>query len=374
MSDILDYISWRGDLSFLNSPINEVDALILSQLSYLNFKEIVPENFDSTGLTLAECSERFFNSADYESRSNVGMLINKKTIDLLKACGNSVRFGGLELLGYVERIDYHNEEQFCAVTFKFNAKGNDGWHFVAYRGTDDTIVGWKEDFNLGYMETVPAQRDSVEYLEKVFENCKGRLIVGGHSKGGNLALYAGSNVNDKIKKRIVWIFNNDGPGFSKSFFSSDGYKAIKEKERSFVPRLSVIGMLFCHSDVFTTVQCDEKGMLIQHDPFTWHVLGNSFVTCEQTGRRSHIVDKAVNEWFDDMTKEEREAFVETIFTVLNDTDAKTNSELSSNLLDSVGKILKATSKLSADKKNAVGKNVYQLLKAFVDEAFSSNHI
>ncbi len=372
MADILDYVAWRGDLDFIQSPLNEVDALIFSQLSYLNFKGIVKDSFDFDRITLADCCEKFFNSDDYESRSNVGMLINRKTLDLLKACGNSRRFGLVRVCGFVEKIDYENEEQFSAVTFTFRAKGSKSWNFIAYRGTDDTIVGWKEDFNLGYMETVPAQKDAVIYLETVAKYCKGRLVSGGHSKGGNLALYAGANVCDKVKKRLVWIFNNDGPGFRKEFFESDNYKSISQKERSFVPQLSVIGMLFSHSDCLTTVESGEKNMLMQHDPFSWHVLGTSFVTCTQTGRESRLVDKAVNEWVSELSMEEREMFVETIFTVLSDSKARTNSELSENLFESVARMLKSASKLSPNTKNAVSKTVHLLVKSLIDANFSTN--
>ncbi|MCR5762092.1 MAG: DUF2974 domain-containing protein [Treponema sp.] len=371
MADILDYVAWRGDLDFFQSPLNEVDALIFSQLSYLNYKGIVGESFDSEKITLSECCKKFFSSGDYEKRSNVGMLINKKTVDLLKACGQSRRFGNLEVRNFLEIIDYENEEQFSALTFTFPA-GSNTWNFIAFRGTDDTIVGWKEDFNLGYMDTVPAQKDAVNYLESIASHIKGHLVIGGHSKGGNLALYAGSSVSNKIKKRIIWIFNNDGPGFRKDFFDSDNYKSIAEKERSFVPRLSVIGMLFSHSDNLTTVESGEKNMLMQHDPFSWHVLGTAFVTCNQTGRESRLVDKAVNEWVSELSQEEREMFVETIFTVLNDSKARTNSELSSNLFESVGRMLMSASRLSPKTKNAVSKTVHLLVKSLIEANFSTN--
>ena len=372
MADILDYIAWRGDLDFSQSPLNEVDALIFSQLSYINLNGIATEAFDAGVITLADCCKKFFCSTGYEDRSNVGMLINKKTVDLLKACGESRRFGAMVVRGYVEKIDYENEEQFCAVTFTFAGKGCKTWSFVTYRGTDDSIVGWKEDFNLGYMDTVPAQKDAAAYLETAAKYCKGNLFVGGHSKGGNLALYAASNVCDKVKKRIVWIFNNDGPGFKKEFFESENYKSIAEKERSFVPRLSVIGMLFSHSDSFTTVECGDWNMLMQHDPFTWHLLGTSFITCSETGRRSRLVDRAVNDWISELSLEERELFIETVFMVLNDSKAKTNSELSSNLFESVGRMMKSASKLSPKTKDAVSKTVQLLVKSLIEANFNIN--
>ena len=189
MADILEYITWRGDLDFELVPLNEVDALILCQLSYLDFGGSVGDGF-SAGVTVREAADRFFAAEDSSRRSDVGALINFKTVELLKAAGKSVRFGSLLMCGYGAQTDEVEELQFAAVTFVCGKLRRPRWSFVAYRGTDDTIVGWKEDFNLGYKDTVPAQRSAAAYLAGAARNLKGALYAGGHSKGGNLALFA----------------------------------------------------------------------------------------------------------------------------------------------------------------------------------------
>ena len=371
MADILEYITWRGDLDFELVPLNEVDALILCQLSYLDFGGIVGDGF-SAGVTVREAADRFFAAEDSSRRSDVGALINFKTVELLKAAGKSVRFGSLLMCGYVAQTDEVEELQFAAVTFVCGKLRRPRWSFVAYRGTDDTIVGWKEDFNLGYKDTVPAQRSAAAYLAGAARNLKGALYAGGHSKGGNLALFAAACAEKGVQRRLLSVFNNDGPGFSDSFFAGAGYRAVEDRVQTFVPRLSVVGMLFSHPEHFTTVVSGEKNMLMQHDPFSWFVRANGFEECSGLGERSRFVGKTVNEWFSDLSKEEKELFIETVFGVLKDTEAKTNSELAANWSNSAVKMVKSASQLNPKTREAVTKTVQLLIKIMVDELRHGN--
>ena len=371
MADILDYITWRGDLDFDSVPLNEVDALILCQLSYLDFGGIVGSSF-SSDVSIGEAAERFFTSEDSARRSDVGALINFKTVELLKAAGKSRRFGPLLMAGYVSRTDEEAEQQFAAVTFVCGRPRRPEWSFVAYRGTDDTIVGWKEDFNLGYMDTVPAQLSAAAYLADAAQSLKGALYAGGHSKGGNLALFAAARAEKKLQRRILAVFNNDGPGFSEQFFCGEGYLAVKDKVQTYVPRLSVVGMLFSHPERFTTVVSGEKNMLMQHDPFSWFVRADGFEECDGLGEQSRFVGKTVNEWFSDLSKEEKELFIETVFGVLKDTEAKTNSELAANWFNSAVKMVKSASQLNPKTRDAVTKTVQLLIKIMVDELRHGN--
>ncbi len=366
MSNILDYVKWRGDLDFKAVPLNPVDALIMCQLSYMNFDSIIPsvhEKKRRNRITLREACSRFVSSPDFKSRSDVGALINPLSVELLKAAGESRRFGSLFVGGFVNKIDEASDEQFAAVTFSYGAK----WNFIAYRGTDDTIVGWKEDFNLGYMESVPAQKDALAYLQDAAACLKGRLYVGGHSKGGNLAIYAASKAERKTQQRIAQVFNNDGPGFSERFFKAQGYLALSSRVLTFVPRLSVVGMLFSNDGTIVTVQNSEKNMIMQHDPFSWQVEALGFVQCEGLGQESKFIGKTVNEWFCSISTEEKKLFVETVFSVLEGSNAKTNTELSRNWFESIVNMKKSVDCLSKDARDNLWKNVQLLIKIVVDE-------
>ena len=347
--DICDYIDWRGDLTFEVSPFNEVDALIFCQLSYLNFSNLVPASFDSS-IKLSELAKIFFASTDFESRSDLGVLIDKKSIELLKKAGESLRFGDVDVTAFVSEYNAEKEEQFSAVTFVTGDSTvlNKGQIFVAFRGTDDTIVGWKEDFNLAFLDEVPAQADAAAYLENASSAFKkSEIFVGGHSKGGNLAVYASASLSEKAKKNLVQVYNFDGPGFSQNDLDSDKFFSVKSKIRSVFPQFSIIGMLFHHYDSFKIVLSDEK-FLMQHNPFSWFVKGVQFAEKDELDSGSELFFKSFNKWFEEIQPEQREQFVETIFGLLDSTNAVSNTDLSKDALKNTGKIIKAFARLDSE--------------------------
>ena len=357
MANILDYISWRGDLSFSASPFNDIDALVLCQISYIDFDGLLPNENFSTSITISALWEVFQNSADFERRSDLGMLINKKSVDLLRVVASSTRFKDVKVTGYSSVIDLSIEEQFSAVTFLLPEKMN----FVAYRGTDDTIVGWKEDFNLAIMDEVPAQTDAVRYLEAAAKSLKGGFIVGGHSKGGNLAVYAGAMVSRPVRKRVEMIYNLDGPGFSDKTLSSNDFYEVIPKIRSYYPRFSIVGMLFSHAGEYRVVESDETGIM-QHDPFSWHLCATAFTTVDGFDSGSVFFHKTFNEWISRLDDEQRNRFIEALFSLIQATDARTNSEIEKNLLRNSVKILKAIGSLDSEMRSALWETLSLLFK------------
>ena len=233
MPDIFDYIKWRGDLSFHSDPPNEVDALVFSGLAYICYGAVLPADI-SPRLTLREAAREVLAMPDLLSRSQI-----KNDRELLKAASESERFGSCILTHYVDRIIPEEETQFAAVTFLLD----DGSAFLAFRGTDDSLTGWKEDFNMSFLESVPAQRMAVEYVESFVQSHALPLRLAGHSKGGNLAVYAGARVAEKTQSCILRVYNNDGPGFGPHMMTDEGYLRIIPKIRTLVPQSSVIGML-----------------------------------------------------------------------------------------------------------------------------------
>lgn len=356
-TDIIDYISWRGDLSFSASPLNVVDALIFCQLSYLNFTDLAPADFSST-IPLSDLARRFLTAPDFETRSDLGALIDKQTIDLLEIAGNSVRFGQTLVTGFVSEYDQEQEKQFSATTFVIDKETA----FVAFRGTDDTLIGWKEDFNLAFMDEVPAQKAAAAYLTAAataYKKC--RLFVGGHSKGGNLAIFSAAHLAEKMQKRLQTVYNFDGPGFSSATLASPAFLAIKPKTFSVFPQLSTIGMLFRHYEHYEIVQSDEK-LLMQHNPFSWFVHARDFARLNEFDSGSDIFFKSFNNWFEGLQTAQREQFVETLFGVLDSTHAKTNSELSHDPVKNAGKVLKAFVELDSDIRDEAIKIAGEFLK------------
>lgn len=368
-SDICDYIDWRGDLSFETSPFCEIDALVFCQLSYINFSGLAPETFSSS-IKLSELSKLFFASSDFESRSDMGMLIDSKSIELLKKAGESHRFADVAVTGFVSRYDSRKEEQFSALTFVLRDTSvlNHGKIFVAFRGTDDTIVGWKEDFNLAFLEQVPAQQDALAYLQNaVSEFKKHDIIVGGHSKGGNLAIYSAAFLDEKSKKNLETVYNFDGPGFSQESLDSDAFFSVKTKIVSVYPQLSIVGMLFHHYEPCKIVLSDEK-LVMQHNPFSWFVKGTEFETKEEFDSGSELFFKSFNSWFERIQPGQREQFVETLFGLLGSTNAVTNTDLSRDALKNTGKIIKAFTQLDSEIRDEAVKLAGDFVKTIVSES------
>ncbi len=354
--DLNDYVEWRGDLSFSNSAFCDVDALILCQLSYLNFDGLLSENFRDK-ISLAQLWASFKGSPNFLERSDLGALISQKTVRLLELCAASERFGKIRACAYVSKIDLENEEQFSAVTF-FEGASNAN-PFVAFRGTDDTIVGWKEDFNLAIEETVPAQRDALEYLEAVAKATRKKILVGGHSKGGNLAVYSSAFVQPKTQKRIERVFNFDGPGFRQEIIEDGRVKKIIPLLHSYYPSLSIVGMLFRHAGEFTVAQSGASGVM-QHDPFSWFLAPRGFVSLGGFDKTTEIFYKTFNEWLEGISKEKRSLFVETLFKVLTAGGAKTNSELGKDWFKQAAAIVKAASELDRETRDEIIKLVQHL--------------
>lgn len=365
--NILDYLEWRGDLSFERSPFSVVDALIFCQLSYLHFDSLVPSDFDSF-VTMKEVADKFKNSSDFETRKNLGMLINPKTTELLFKCADSERYRNVSLCGFIDDFNKTKEEQFSAVTFCFD-EGKRRFSrikeaFVAFRGTDDTLIGWKEDFNLAFMEKVPAQEDAAKYLKnamnsKLLHKCG--FYAGGHSKGGNLAIFAGAKQDEKSKENLLNIFNFDGPGFSEQNLASADFCSVKPKIVSVFPQMSLIGMLFHHYEGYKVAKSNEK-LVMQHDPFSWEVKGGDFVTKPELENGSEIFFKSFNKWFEGLEKTQRENFVETLFGLIDSTNATTNTELSRNFLKNALAIGKAAMKLDSSIRDDALKIISQFLK------------
>ncbi|MGN1231379.1 MAG: DUF2974 domain-containing protein, partial [Anaerotignum sp.] len=227
---------------------------------------------------------------------------------LLRCLAESQRFSQMELCGYVNKLDFAAEKQFSALTIRTG----DGMAFVAYRGTDSSSVGWKEDFNMSFMDTVPAQQEAGIYLCQAAEHFKGRLRVGGHSKGGNLAVFAAAMCPAEVQERIVAVYNHDGPGFREGMLQRVGYRAILPRVQTFVPQSSVIGMLLEHEEEYVVIRSSQKGIM-QHDPYSWEILGKDFVRLEALSEESRLLDRTVKAWLNDLPEEQREKFVDAVY-------------------------------------------------------------
>ena len=305
MADVFDYLKWRGDLTFTQDPPNAVDALIFSALAYIRFGDSVV-NANYTPVTLIEAAEEYFSMADHEDRVRV-----KNDVDLLYEAAKSTRFGYAKLFLYRDLFIPEQETQFAAVTFLLD----DGTAFVAFRGTDYTLVGWKEDFNMSFQQTVPAQRLAQQYVREVAAEHTVPLRLGGHSKGGNLAVFAAARSSPMVQQQILEVYNHDGPGFTEYMMGDPGYMAMVPRIRTFVPQSSVIGMLLEHEEPYTVVKSKTVGLL-QHEIYSWEIMGKGFITMQEITEDSQFLDATIKTWFAEMTNQERNQLVDVMFGLL----------------------------------------------------------
>ena len=305
MANILDYLKWRGDLSFAQDPPNRVDALIFSSLAYIQYGGRVEEQ-PHTPIPLAEAAEAYFAMADCQERVRV-----KNDLDLLRAAAQSRRFGFSKIYLYRDVLIPEQETQFAAMTFLLD----DGSAFLAFRGTDYSLVGWKEDFNMAFQQTVPAQRLAVQYTREVAAEYLAPLRLGGHSKGGNLAVFAAARSSPMVQQRILEVYNHDGPGFTDYLMGDPGYLAMVPRIKTCVPQSSVIGMLLEHEEPYTVIRSKTVGLL-QHDPYSWEVMGRDFIPVQEITGDSQFVDATIKTWFSQMSNQERNQLVDAMFALL----------------------------------------------------------
>lgn len=361
MGTLYDYLTWRGDLSFAQDPLNEVDSLIFSLLSYIEFGGIVPAGHSSTPVSVRAAANSFFARNPDPRRISMGVMVPKEIIRLLRVARECRRFRSVGMKGYVNRIDTEVQTQFSATTFCLDT----GETVVAYRGTDDTLVGWKENFNMSFLDVVPAQAYAAAYLNEAAEHCPGRLYVAGHSKGGNLAVYAAIHCRPEVRSRLVQVWCNDGPGFRTAWFRNPDYLEVQTRIRTLVPQSSVVGMLLEHDDNYYVVQSSQQG-LNQHDGFSWQVLGPAFVPAEERSQEGRVNEKAIRGFFANLDDSQRRMFVDAMFEVLGSTNAQTLTELDSDRFKSLTAMAKTFKDLDRESRQVLGEALRTILKASTD--------
>ena len=357
MANVCDYVKWRGDITLEQSKFNEIDNLILSRFSYFPFDKIIEEN---EIVTIKELSKRF-------QKQDVTKLpiLWKDDVDLFPLIGESKRFGELLATKYINKIDPEQEKQFAAITVLMP----DDTMFVSYRGTDNTIVGWKEDLNMSFKSHIASQISAKKYLKIIAQEYPDKKIrIGGHSKGGNVAVYAATFVNKEIKDRIINVYNNDGPGFCDDVIETPEYKEMIEKVHTYIPQSSVIGRLMNHREKYTVVKSVQKGIM-QHDLYSWEVLGKQFVTLEEVTNGSEFVDKTIKEWLENVEPTKREQVIDVVFDILNTTEAQTMKEIKTNWFTNARTMMASYKNIDNETKELIWQTLNELFKVAKDNVF-----
>ncbi len=366
MPDIQDYLEWRGDIPFSADPFNEVDNLILAELAYTDFTGTVPADGRRTSLTAVH-RDFFARHSREEIEKNENPIF--RTPLLMDGMVTGKRFADTMIADYVDILDEDMVIQMSAVTFILN----DGPAYIAFRGTDNTVVGWKEDLRMSYQRETPGQKEAVRYLNRIGKKLRRPLIVGGHSKGGNFAIYAAAFCDRSVQDKIITVYSNDGQGFRHEVTESEGYRRIIPRVISIMPDSSVIGLLLSNKAEKTVMVHSSAKGLEQHDGLTWQVRRNRFVPAEQSDFSIFIRD-IQKDWLSKIDDDSRESFVESLFSMLEATGADTFGKMGEKKLRSIERMLSAGQGLPKERQQdfirVVGELVQsggQIMKKSLDE-------
>lgn len=350
---IIDYALFNANKDFNEIPFNKVDALIFAQLSYLNFTGIVEDTrSDSKGVYLHEIAEH----EKFPSIFTLPRTVENNT-KLFNAVAYSKRYGKVRAKFYEDIAEKDSDTQFGAVVFVLPGNLN----IISFRGTDSTILGWKENCNMLYKYPVSSQEISVAYVDKIIPLLRGKVIVTGHSKGGNLAIYSGVYCKKENQKKIKQIISFDSPGFTEEFVNDKEYISTLPKISKFVPEESMVGMLLTDKSTVQIVKSDGIGFY-QHDPFMWKIDGITFVPGTKIVMRAKIIDTTFNEWVFGFAPEQREQFLEGMFLLIektNEADSPTFRQWMENLLTNIPLALDAVKGLSPQDRAIFSKVVRQ---------------
>lgn len=347
--NLMEYIKWRGDLTFEASTFNEVDALILSRLSYIPFEKVISTEFDKKTEIGAACHMMM----DLPGQNDLYLLEDDKT--LMEKVLQAERYKHLKMMGAISQIDLLQEKQFSAITIELATD----LHFISFRGTDNTIVGWKEDFNMAFMTPVPSQLTAVQYVEQAYAELHTDMILGGHSKGGNLALFATAFSSKTMIDRIRITYNFDGPGFETRVVILPEYKKAVSKMHTYIPDTSIIGQILNHTEEIIIVKSVQKG-IYQHDIYSWQVEGPCFVR-QALSDESVLFDRTLEEWLSQIEPEQRKDVVDAIYSMIDDNQGSTLKEIKGNWQTVFQKMITKYHNLDTETKKNIGDSLGSLI-------------
>ncbi len=358
--NIVDYVRNSG-VGFVGKPFTVADSLVFSQAAYWHFDGIVG-SFDRRS--------PWVRLGDLNRPGLIYRIIGKQShaedkTRLLEAMVSSPRFANCKMNYYVNILEPVLEKQFSAVTFLLP----DHSLFVAYRGTDNTLTGWKENFNMAFRSPVPAQQSSVDYLSDVMKRTvlkfPKEVRVGGHSKGGNLAVYAAVYSDERIKKKLTAVYSHDGPGFKSNIFKTPEYMSIASRIHMLLPKDSMIGTLLTQNTGYKVVESNAEGF-DQHNPFTWQFMGGDFVYADRLSSGAERFDRVLDKWLGGMSDARREFVVESLFDIIDYTKAKSFDEVIDIVTHSEMTVVRSLRAMAAEDRRELLKAFAALGKAYAE--------
>lgn len=341
--NLLDYLYWRGDLSFEQDPLNEIDALLLSEFSYIDFNLLAPDLLKAGKLTIHEAANHW-QKADRRRFMPTGFLHHELAYEALSLAGDSNRFKEVLIAEDIKNISAEDESQFGVTAFHQEGKPL----FIAFEGTDLRSLGWKEDLQMSYLPMIPSQEQAVAYLNDFFARYPKEVSIGGHSKGGNLAAFASIYVADEFQHLLKKVYSFDSPGFNRAVLEDERYQNVQDRIYSFLPQDSIVGLMLNKLEDMQVVYSHAHDSN-QHDVFTWEMRGNQFVPSELT-ESARQIEALMGDVLDEISLEEREHFSEALFSIIGDSEEDYIIGDRSYNLEQIPRIIRELTNLTQDEK------------------------
>ena len=362
MPNINNYVEKYKNISFRRRGLTPLDIMAINELSYVALGEVVSEEFDFTKSCRIKDILYYYMEHESELKTN-NILFPTKRVKLLKLMASSRRYADVQLCGCREDIDYLKERQFCATVIKVPGIKT----FISFRGTDDNVISWKEDFKMSYMSKIPAQKLACKYLEEALDNLSGSFILTGHSKGGNLAIYSASNINEASRERIESIYTYDAPGVHTSVLESEGYKAISSKVTAYVPEDTVVGALL-EKDVETVVVKSKLFGLMQHVTYNWQIKGHDFCILKNRTTGSMLFERALKQWMCNYSEEELKIICDVAFDLFADINIISFIDFKDEFYKKVSNLIKAATTIDEKNSKLVVEALSDLIKIYISLA------
>ena len=358
MGNLITYVQQYGAQIFEDKSLTDIDVLVLTEIAYLPFDKIVPKSFDITeAISLNQLGKEFEKIKEKEHENNPFMITSER-IELLEVVSKSQRYKEIKVFGFMNDIDDERTKQFAAVCYQWEEENR----WIIFRGTDETLIGWKEDFMMTYSDLIPAQTDAIEYLKKQAETFSGTLNVSGHSKGGNLSLYASTMQDEAIQNRIEQIYCWDSPGVHRSILGTEGYQRVVSKAKRYIPQDSIVGMMLESQVPYHIIESQGSG-ISQHSALMWNIEEDHFVELTELTKNSQLTDQTFKQWTEVVSDEELKLFFDTFFDLIFEMGVETVNDVYYNFRMYMQKIFEKAYQMDPEKREVllrVGHLLFQI--------------
>ena len=356
MAHLIDYLEKVENLTFDQEPLNILDKVCINEIGYLTYEKWLTASDLKKPINLHDFAEGKELNPDYS------FMVTKERVELAEAMVRSRRFASLSLSNYRSVLDKEVEKQFAAMIFSLPELD---YHQLVFRGTDDSVIGWKEDFQLTYSREIPAHRSAMTFLEEHLPNLSGCITVSGHSKGGNLALYSAVQSSTALREKIAELLLLDSPGLMKSLLEKPSYQELKAKMTVIRPQDSVVGVMLYWDRPAQLVAAEGIGFA-QHNALTWEVdlTTNDFVYVDQPTDLSQRLEETFQEWIETLPNQELKQVCDLVFDTILDSGIESLDDIGIQALPQLGQMLQEFGNLSDKQKKVLQDGFNQLLWIF----------